>query len=129
MAIPAATRASTGATTAGTATFSTSPLHSTALGPAEAIVAPTMPPISACEEDDGRPRRHVARFQAIAPTRPANTVSSVTAPASTMPLAMVAATDSERNAPTKFSVADIATATRGDIARVDTDVAIAFAVS
>ena len=46
-----------------------------------------------------------------------------------MPLAIVAATASDRNAPTKFRLAAMATATRGDIARVDTDVAIAFAVS
>src|SRR3954454_13807181 len=110
MAIPAAAIASTGAMTAGTATFSTSPLHSTASGPCAAIVAPTMPPISACEDDDGSPSAQVDRFQATAPMRPANTVSSVTDPASTIPLVTVAATDSDRNAPTKFSVADIATA-------------------
>ena len=46
-----------------------------------------------------------------------------------MPVAIVAATASDRNAPTKFSDAAIATATRGDIARVEIDVAIAFAVS
>jgi hypothetical protein len=46
-----------------------------------------------------------------------------------MPLAIVAATSSERKAPTKFSVADIATARRGDIARVETEVATALAVS
>ena len=48
---------------------------------------------------------------------------------STIPLAIVAATASDRNAPTKFRLADIATATRGERARVDTEVAIAFAVS
>src|ERR1700749_1491958 len=111
MEIPAAAIASTGATTAGTATFSTSPLHSTPSVPSAAIVAPTIPPISACEDDDGSPNAQVARFQAIAPTSPANTVSSVTAPASTIPLAIVAATDSDRNAPTKFRVDDMATAT------------------
>src|SRR5436190_1038796 len=84
--------------------------------------ASLVPPISACDDDDGSPSAQVARFQAIAPTSPAKTVSSVTEPASTMPLAIVAATSSDRNAPTKFSVADIATATRGDIARVETDV-------
>src|SRR3954447_1011112 len=126
---PAAASASTGATSAGTMTFSTSPLQSTAEAPWEAIVAPTIPPIKACEDEDGRPNHQVARFQAIAPIRPANTVSSVIVPASTMPLAIVAATSSDRKAPTKFSVAVIATATRGVIARVDTDVAIAFAVS
>ena len=46
-----------------------------------------------------------------------------------MPVAIVAATASDRNAPTKFSIAASATATRGDIARVEIDVATAFAVS
>jgi hypothetical protein len=46
-----------------------------------------------------------------------------------MPPAIVAATSSERNAPTKFRTAASVTATRGDIARVEIDVATAFAVS
>ena len=41
----------------------------------------------------------------------------------------MAATFSEMNAPAKLRTADIATAKRGDIARVETEVAIAFAVS
>ena len=35
--------------------------------PALAIAAPTMPPISACDELDGMPNYQVTRFQAIAP--------------------------------------------------------------
>src|SRR3954453_10258263 len=46
-----------------------------------------------------------------------------------MPLAIVAATASDRNAPTKFSVAARPTARRGGIARVEIDVATALAVS
>src|SRR3954454_20610983 len=46
-----------------------------------------------------------------------------------MPLAIVAATATDRNAPTKLRVAARPTATRGGIARVETDVATAFAVS
>ena len=46
-----------------------------------------------------------------------------------MPVAIVAATSSERKAPTKFSVAAMPTATRGGIARVEIDVATALAVS
>src|SRR3954447_20699372 len=49
--------------------------------------------------------------------------------ASTMPEALVAPTASESNAPTKFSAAAIVTAERGPIARVEIDVATAFAVS
>src|SRR4051812_28351926 len=119
--------ASTGATSAGIATFSTRPDQITS--PPEASVAPTIPPISACDDEEGSPSHHVARFQAIAPIRPAKTVSSVTDPASTIPLAIVAATASDRNAPTKLRLAAINTAIRGDMARVDTDVAIEFAVS
>ena len=46
----------------------------------------------ACEEDEGRPKYHVARFQAIAPTRPAKTIGGVIRSAWTMPVAIVAAT-------------------------------------
>ena len=48
---------------------------------------------------------------------------------STIPLAIVAATLKEMNAPTKLRIAAIATAFRGEIARVETLVAIEFAVS
>src|SRR4029079_6651018 len=106
-----------------------SPSLKIADGPLATNAAPTTPPISACEELDGSPSHHVARFHAIAPMSPAKTTVVVIAAGSTMPLATVAATFSEMNAPAKFRMADIATAVRGDIARVDTDVAIAFAVS
>src|SRR5690349_13645842 len=88
-----------------------------------------MPPISACEDDEGRPKYHVARFQAIAPHRPAKTIGSVMSSGLTMPLAMVAATEIEMNAPTKFSVDAMSTATRGAMARVEIEVATALAVS
>jgi hypothetical protein len=55
-------------------------------------MAPVTPPIRACDELEGRPWAHVIRFQAIAPTRPAKAISSVTCAASMMPVAMVAAT-------------------------------------
>ena len=48
---------------------------------------------------------------------------------STIPFAIVAATLNETNAPTKLSTAAIATAFRGESARVETLVAIEFAVS
>ena len=65
----------------------------------------------------------------IAPTRPPNTIVGVTRSASTIPFATVAATSSERKAPTKFRIAANPTATRGAIARVEIDVATTFAVS
>src|SRR5919112_1910877 len=112
MAAPATTKASTGAIRAGTTTFST-----------------TTPPISACEEEEGSPKYHVARFQAIAPIRPAKTIGGVIRSAWTMPVAIVAATASEMKAPTKLSAAAMVTATRDGMARVEIDVATALAVS
>ena len=88
-----------------------------------------MPPMSAWLELDGSPRNHVIRFQVIAPTSPARTTLSVIASGLTMPFAIVAATFSETNAPTKFMTAATRTATRGDMARVETLVAIELAVS
>ena len=94
-------------------TFETRPCHWTALPPAAAIVEPITPPMSACEELDGMPKSQVSRFQMIPPARPAATTVSVTSPVFTRPLAIVAATASERNAPTRLSRPDKATATRG----------------
>src|SRR5919112_255051 len=109
MPTPATTKARIGAMTAGIATFSMMPSPITASAPSAAKAAPTTPPISACEEDDGRPKYHVRRFQKIAPINPAKTIASVIWSASTMPLAIVAATCSDRNAPTKFRTAASAT--------------------
>ena len=121
--------ARTGDVMAGMITLERRPSNLTAPEPAAAIVAPTTPPISACDDDDGKPNHHVARFQQIAPTSPPNTTVAVIAPASTMPPATVAATLSEMNAPTKFRIAAMVTATFGLSAPVAIVVAIAFAVS
>src|SRR6476469_6529325 len=129
MLSPATVKQRIGAIRAGTITFSTRPPGVRPAVPLAASEAPTTPPISACDEDDGRPKYHVNRFQKIAPINPANTISGVIRAALTMPLAMVAATASDRNAPTKFRAAETPTATRGLIARVEIEVATAFAVS
>src|SRR6266508_4098012 len=50
----------------------------TTLQPALAMPAPTTPPISACDDEVGRPSHQVVRFQAMAPTRPPNTTASLT---------------------------------------------------
>jgi hypothetical protein len=71
----------------------------------------------------------VTRFQTIAPTRPAKMTLSETALGSTMPLAIVAATCKDRNAPTKFRIAARPMATRGGSARVEIEVATTLAVS
>ena len=110
-------------------TFSTMPATSMAADPLATSVAPTTPPIRACDELDGSPRYQVTRFQVIAPISPAKTMLSVIALGSTTPLAIVVATASERNAPTTLRRAERPTATRGGSARVAIDVAIALAVS
>src|ERR1700722_14103755 len=110
-------------------TLDANPCHLTAWPPAAAMVEPTTPPISACDELEGIPKNHVSRFQAIPPARPAKTTVSVTSLVSTNPLAMVAATLKERKAPTRLRTPDIATATRGDRAPVAIDVAMALPVS
>ncbi len=129
MQAPAARKATTGATSAGMITFSNSPAPRIASAPLAANAAPTTPPISACEELDGSPKYHVARFQTIAPINPAKITVVVIRSALTMPLAIVAATLIEMKAPTKFRIADRPTAVFGASARVEIDVATAFAVS
>src|SRR5215475_12507465 len=118
-----------GAAMAGAMTLLTRPDHCTALEPCIAQVAPTMPPIRACDELDGSPAYHVMTFHRIAPIKAANTTCSVITVESTMPFAIVVATAIERNAPAAFSTADSNTARRGDIAPVVMAVAIALAVS
>src|SRR3954462_452637 len=127
--MPATANASTGAIRAGTMTFPSRPLPSIADAPSAANAAPTTPPISACEELDGSPNHHVARFHMIAPIKPAKTTVGVIESAFTIPFATVAATASEMKAPTKFRIAANATATRGGTARVDIAVATTLAVS
>ena len=58
----------------------------------------------------------------IPPHRPANTTGRVTRLVCTSPLAIVAATLSDRKAPTRFRTPDSATATRGGSAPVAIDV-------
>ena len=69
------------------------------------------------------------RFQTIAPTSPAKAIVSVTWPASTMPVATVAATFNEMKAPAKFSSEASAIAVRGAMARVEIAAATTLAVS
>src|SRR5579871_5216682 len=125
----ATTKASVGETMAGTITLSTISLTWIAPAPAAAHAAPTRPPIRACDELEGSPSHHVIRFQVIPPISAANTTVVVVADVATIPLAIVVATLSEMNAPTKFRQAENATATRGGIARVEIDAATALAVS
>src|ERR1700722_15568331 len=118
-----------GASTAGMTTLEKMPLQITPCDPIAASIAPTTPPISACEEEDGMLRYQGKMFQRIAPARPAKTIGTVTRFSFTMPLAIVAATEIEMNAPAKFRIEASPTATRGGSAWVAIVVAIAFAVS
>ena len=110
-------------------TLETIPSPSTASVPEATTVAPTTPPISACEDEDGSPNHQVPRFQVIAPTSPPNTTLGVITSPLTMPSATVAATFSEMKAPMKLRIAAIVTASLGLSAPVAIVVAIAFAVS
>src|ERR1700755_297674 len=48
--------------------------------PEAARVAPTRPPIRACDEEEGRPKYQVIRFQTIAPATPAKTTPRLAEP-------------------------------------------------
>ncbi len=113
-------------TTAGMIALDVMPFQITPCPPTAAIVAPTMPPISACEELEGIPRSQVIRFQTTPPTRPAKTSSSVTMCPSIRPLAIVAATVVDMNAPTRLRTADSATAALGLSAPLAMEVAMAL---
>src|SRR5262245_42753954 len=65
MPIAASRNPITGLVRPGTTTFSQNPDHLTAEEPAAARVAPTRPPIRLCEDEEGRPRYQVKRFQAM----------------------------------------------------------------
>ncbi len=133
MAAIAVMPATTGENTAGMITFCTSVPKCTALPPKATHVAPIRPPNRACDELDGRPRYQVNRFQTIAPTKAPNTMygpePAWNLVSSTMPLEMVLATFTDRNAPTTLRMPAIVTASFGLSAPVAMDVAIAFAVS
>ena len=125
----AARPATSGAAIAGSRTLVTTVEPFTDDQPADMTAAPIRPPNSAWEELEGRPRSQVSRFHRMAPTSAAK-ITSVRMPSSLMmPPEIVLATSTERNAPTRFSTADMATAVLGFRAPVEMVVAIALAVS
>src|SRR6478609_4707765 len=103
--------------------------HCTATPAARA--APASPPMSACDDEDGRPNHHVMRFHPVAPIRADATSHRPSTPlgVAMMPEPMVAATLPPKKAPKRFATAAIASATLGVRARVEIDVAIALAAS
>ena len=129
MSTQAPTKPSNGEPIIGRMIFSKTPLQMTPLTPTLAIMAPMRPPKSAWEELDGMPKRHVTRFHTTAPTRAAMTTCRVTRSVLTIPSPTVLATLVETKAPRRLRPAAMSTAMRGDRARVDTEVAMALAVS
>src|SRR5206468_2331311 len=110
-----------GDSTIGMTTFLTMTCHLTVA--LDAIAAPTRPPMSACDDDDGSPKYHVIRFHAIAPTTAANTTTrpSLVFGASMM-LPTVSATFVDTSEPARLKTAASPNAVLGVSARVDTDV-------
>src|SRR6478736_10301526 len=129
VASPAARPATTGATTAGSRIFDTMTEKLTPEVPAPTSTAPISPPNNACDELDGKPNSQVIRFHRMAPTRPAKIITGVTTASLTIPPEIVLATSVDRKAPTTFSTAAMSTAVRGRNAPVETEVAIALALS
>ena len=125
----AAAKPITGENTIGRTILSMTPLHSTPDTPTAAIMAPMRPPNSAWDELDGSAKYQVTRFHTTAPTSAESTSGSVTRLVSTMPLPTVLATLVETSAPNRLKPAAMRTAVRGDSARVETEVAIALALS
>src|SRR5207247_9572529 len=100
----------------GIATLCATPCHSTPPSPDWTSAAPISPPISACDDDDGRPSHHVIRFHVIAPITAASTVFEFARPLSMIPLPTVFATAVVANAPARFAIAATATASRRETA-------------
>jgi hypothetical protein len=101
------------------------------LSPAAANAAPTRPPTSACDDDDGRPHHQVMRFQITPPSSAQMMIidPTLTTPVSISPDAIVLATAVPHSAPRRFMPAARMTACPGLNTFVATTVAIELAVS
>ena len=120
-----------GEPTSGTSTLLTRASTLIAPVPTPINVAPSSPPMRAWLLELGMPNRHVMRFQVMAPTSAEAITIWPAWPSgtATIPEPIVAATAVPVSAPTKLALAERAIPRRGERARVETDVAIAFAVS
>src|SRR3954470_4655060 len=96
---------------------------------AEARAAPQRPPMSAWLELEGKPIHQVKRFQTMAPSSAHITVFKVMKWLSTKSLPIVLATAVKARAPRRLKTVARAMAWRGVMTRVETLVAMAFAVS
>src|SRR6478735_578678 len=133
----------TGAVTIGSSTFQNTPVFLPSDSPEcaqtielqfrseAASAAPTMPPISAWLDEDGRPNHQVSRFHRIAPSNAQVRICEVitTTSALTMPVEIVFATAVPAKAPARFITAARITAWPGVSTFVPTTVAIELAVS
>jgi hypothetical protein len=108
-------------------TIFNTPAIITELHPELATAAPTRPPTRVCEELDGSPSHHVARFHEMAAkSAAAITLRFITSGLMT-PFPIVEATACEKNRKaTKLNIAAIMTAAKGDNTFVETTVAIEF---
>src|SRR4051812_22565854 len=119
----------TGATMMKTSVL-THPDAMIALKPDFATAAPAYAPISACDEEVGRPAHHVIKSQAIAPIRPPNVTVASTMVMSIIPRPSVFATAvPKRKTAMKLNAAAQITAKPGDRTRVETTVAMELAAS
>ena len=103
------------------------PLKLTTSIPSDKIAAPSKPPTKAWEDEDGIPKYHVIKFQAIADNTAAVITTIVTAPGSMRPMPIVSATATpNKKGARKCANAVIYKATRGCSAREDITVATIF---
>ena len=109
MSRPASRNPITGLVSPGQTTLFQSAPQSTGSCPPRAIAAPISPPTSACDDDEGRPSRHVSRFHPIAPVSAASSTWALTNPGVVLisPPPTVCATFVDVNAPRKFITAAI----------------------
>src|SRR5437879_13564329 len=106
------------------------PLVRIAASPAWATAAPADPPISAWDEDVGKPPHHVIKSHTIAPIKPPRMTVGSTIERSIKPLPSVFATAVPRpNAATKLKNAAHTPAVAGLKTRADTIVAIECALA
>src|SRR5664279_6200617 len=94
--------------------LSRTPVQSTVV-PAPSA-APTRPPISACDDDDGRPKYQVSRFHPMAPNSAAKTTTRLCDPlgSAMMPLPTVLATLAPRNEPSRLKTCLLYTSDAAD---------------
>ena len=98
--------------------------------PTDQPTAPMIPPISAWDDELGIPQYQVSKFHTMAPIRAAEMIPLLIRDGDiTISPPIVFATPVLTIAPKKLSAAVIMIAFLGSIARVETDVAIALAVS